>query len=549
MDRVQDLTRRRSRPGNESLGGMGALASGAFRRPLVMAACLALLAGMASSPRAVAAKPNVVVIMTDDQTVEELRVMSQTKALIGDAGATFDNSFSSFPLCCPSRSTFLTGQYAHNHHVLENEAPTGGYYGLRSKNTLPVWLRTAGYHTIHVGKYLNAYGTRDPSEVPPGWDEWHGLTDPGTYQMWGYQMNDNGELSTYGSYDDEDPALYQTDVLRQKAVEQIDAAAGGSKPFFMTLWFLAPHREVAALSDQSGPRPAPRHATAFATEPLPMPPSFNEANMSDKPLFMRLKPKLDAAAIAEITQHYRYELASLLAVDEAVKAVVDELSAKGVLGDTYVIFTSDNGYFHGEHRTPDEKILGYENSARVPLMIRGPGIAAGSHVGELVANVDLAPTIAAWTGATPGLTMDGRSLGPFLAAPATRTRRPILLEAFMPVGSTLGFFTEQLPASGVVARPEGTSATAAPGAPIAAPLGKAVLPYEAVRTDRYVYFEYITGEHELYDLQVDPWQISSKHLDPAYLRTQIALALALTKLRLCRGDACRSELPVVPDPA
>ena len=515
-----------------------------FRSAALGLALLGAFGAVRSVPAT--AKPNIVVIMTDDQTVEELRVMTQTKALIGDAGATFDNSFASFPLCCPSRSTFLTGQYAHNHHVLENEAPTGGYYQLKSKNTLPVWLRAAGYKTIHVGKYLNSYGTKDPREIPPGWDEWHGLTDPGTYQMWGYQMNDNGELSTYGSYDDEDPATYQTDVLRQKAVEQIDDAAGGSKPFFMTLWFLAPHREVAALADQSGPRPAPRHAGAFATEPLPMPPSFNEANMSDKPLFMRLKPKLDAASIAEITQHYRYELASLLAVDETVKAVVDALSAEGLLGNTYVIFTSDNGYFHGEHRTPDEKILGYENSARVPLLIRGPGIAAGSHVSELVANVDLAPTIAAWSGATPGLTMDGRSLAAFLADPSKRTRRPILLEAFMPVGSTLGFFTEQLPASGVVARPEGTSAAAVP---IAAPLGKAVLPYEAVRTDRYVYFEYITGEHELYDLQVDPWQIASKHLDPAYLRTQIALALALTKLRLCRGDACRAEIPVVPDPA
>ena len=517
---------------------------GGFRPVALGLAVLGMFGAVRSVPAV--AKPNVVVIMTDDQTVEELRVMSATKALIADAGATFDNSFSSFPLCCPSRSTFLTGQYAHNHGVLENEDPTGGYYKLKSKNTLPVWLRNAGYRTIHVGKYLNDYGTKDPHEVPPGWDEWHGLTDPGTYQMWGYQMNDNGALTTYGSYDVEDPAKYQTDVLREKAVQQIDAAAGGAKPFFMTLWFLAPHREVAELADQSGPRPAPRHADAFLGETFPRNPAFNEQQMGDKPLFMKLKPKLTDADIAVIDDHYRHELASLLAVDEAVSAVVNALSAKGVLGNTYVIFTSDNGYFHGEHRTPDEKILGYENSARVPLIIRGPGITPGSHVRELVANVDLAPTITSWTGATPGLTMDGRTLAPFLAAPSQRTRRPILLEAFMPVGSTLGFFTEQLPASGVVARPEGTSAAAAP---ITAPLGKAVLPYEAVRTDRYVYFEYITGEHELYDLQVDPWQISSKHLDPAYLRTQIALGLALTKLRLCRGSGCRAETAPIPDPA
>ena len=517
-----------------------------FRPLVLLIVALCAFGAVYSTPAVAPAKPNVVVIMTDDQTVEELRVMTAAKSLIGDAGVTFANSFSSFPLCCPSRSTFLTGLYAHNHGVLENEAPTGGYYRLKSKNTLPVWLRAAGYRTVHVGKYLNSYGTKDPTEVPPGWSDWHSTVDPTTYQMWGYEMNDNGTLHTYGTIDVEDPALYQTDVFRRKAVDAIHASVDAGSPFFMTLWFLAPHREVGSLSDQSGPRPAPRHAGAFATEPLPRPPSFNEANMGDKPLFMRLKPSFDDAAIAEIQDHYRHELASLLAVDEAVADVIGTLQSEGILDNTYVIFTSDNGYFHGEHRTPDEKILGYEPSARVPLMIRGPGITPGSHVSELVANVDLAPTITALTGATPGLKMDGRSLMPYIQSPSLRTRRPILLEAFMPVGSTLQFFTEQLPASGVVPRPEGTSAAA----PLpTAPLGKAVLPYEAIHTDRYVYFEYVTGEHELYDLQVDPWQISSKHLDPKYARTQLALAVALTKLRLCRGDLCRAETGPIPDPA
>jgi arylsulfatase A-like enzyme len=515
------------------------------RPAAVLVALVFGLGPVANAPAKTKAKPNVVVIMTDDQTVEQLRVMPLTRSLIGRAGATFVNSFSSFPLCCPSRATFLTGQYAHNHGVLENEDPTGGYYQLNSEKTLPVWLRAAGYRTIHVGKYLNDYGTEDPTEVPPGWDEWHGITDPSTYQMWGYQTNDNGRLTTYGKYEVQDPALYQTDVLRAKAVSQIRRAVAAGKPFFMTLWFLAPHREVASLSNQQAPRPAPRHAGAFAREPLPRPPSFNEADMSDKPLFMQVKPVLDDAAIAVIENQYRRELETLLAVDEAVAAVVKTLKTKGVLSNTYVVFTSDNGYFHGEHRTPDEKILGYENSARVPLLIRGPGIRPRSRVSELVANVDLAPTILQLSGATPGLTMDGRSLLPFLKNPSLRTRRPVLLEAFMPVGSTLGFFTEQIPAAGVMMRPEGTTA----GPLDAIPLGKAILPYEAVRTERYVYLEYITGEHELYDLAVDPWQIESKHLDPAYAQTQIALLMALTKLRLCGGDACRAEIGAIPDPA
>jgi N-acetylglucosamine-6-sulfatase len=507
------------------------------------AAALAAVLALGAAPTAPAAhrRPNLVVIMTDDQTIEQMKVMHAVRSLIGDAGATFRNSLSSFPLCCPSRATFLTGRYAHNHRVLENEQPTGGYYRLNSKNTLPVWLQAAGYRTIHVGKYLNDYGTKDPREIPPGWNEWYGIVDPTTYRMWGYRMNENGRLRTYGDIDVEDPALYQTDVLRDKAVDAIGRVAASAKPFFLTFWTLAPHREVSTLAEQTGPRPAPRHRGAFAGEPLPRPPSFNEADMSDKALFMRLKPKLDAAAIAAIEAQYRNELESLLAVDEAVAAIDNALLVAGVRDNTYVIYTSDNGYFHGEHRTPDEKILGYEPSSRVPLLMRGPGITGGTVVDELVANVDLAPTITSLTGARPGLAPDGRSLMPFVRDTDRRTRRPILLEAFFPIGSSLQFFSEQLPIGAAGAR-----AAAAPGPSI--PLGKAILPYQAIRTDRYVYIEYATGEHELYDLERDPWQIASKHLNPRYARTQLALALWLQLLRLCGGDLCRAETPAIPNP-
>ena len=508
----------------------------------VAAAALVVLSGL-SGPRAAGpAQPNIVVIMTDDQTVEQLRVMTETRQLIGAAGASFAHSYVSFPLCCPSRATFLTGRYAHNHGVLENEPPTGGYYKLDSNETLPVWLQAAGYRTVHVGKYLNDYGTKNPLEVPPGWSEWHGLIDPTTYGMWGYKINHNGqEVQTYGQLDVEDPALYQTDVLRDLAVEQIHASAGS--PFFMTFWTLAPHTEVTTLANRTGPRPAPRHKGYFAQEPLPMPDSFNEANMIDKPLFMKLKPKLDAAAIADIEQRYRNELESLLAVDEAVAAIVGALEEEGVLDDTYVVFTADNGFFHGEHRTPIEKLLAYEPSTTVPLLIRGPGIPAGTVVDEMVANIDLAPTISGLTGASATRPMDGRSLMPFIANPALRTRRPIVLENTLPLGgSTLDFFTEQLPI------PLGFATSEAAGPLPQLPLGQAVMPYQAIHTDRYVLIEYLTGEHELYDLAVDPFQLRSKHLDPRYLRTFVALLLQLQRYRLCVADKCRAEAPPIPGP-
>jgi arylsulfatase A-like enzyme len=267
--------------------------------------------------------------------------------------------------------------------------------------------------------------------------------------------------------------------------------------------------------------------------------------MSDKALFMQLKPSLDEATVADIQQRYRAELATLLAVDDAVSAIVAALRRAGVLKKTYIVFTSDNGFFHGEHRTPVEKILGYEPSARVPLLIRGPGIRPRTVVNELVANVDLAPTILELTGARPGLMMDGRSLLPYIRDPKLRTRRPILLEAQFPIGSALQFFQEQIPTQGVTIAAEGR-AHQAPGPNL--PLGQNVLPYEAVHSDRYVYIEYATGEHELYDLAVDPWQLSSKHLDPSYARTQAALLMVLESLRSCTGNACRAQIDPIPDP-
>ncbi len=495
--------------------------------------------GPTTQARPARSRPNVVVIMTDDQTVEQMRWLPYTRALIGSPGASFRTSLSSFPLCCPSRATFLTGQYAHNHGVLENDPPTGGYERLDAENTLPVWLRAAGYRTVHVGKFLNEYGVADPTEVPPGWDEWYGAIDPSTYRMWGYTLNENGRTKTYGDPGVENPALYQTDVYARKAVAAIHRVAHSDRPFFLNLWFLAPHREVDTLAIQTGPRPAPRHKGKYARVRMPRPPSFNEDDMTDKPLFMQLKPSLTPEDVEVIEDRYRNEIESLQSVDEAVRSVMRALAAEGVLRNTYVVFTSDNGYFHGEHRTPDEKILGYENSARVPLLIRGPGIRPGTMVQERVVNADLAPTIAELTGAEPTVTMDGRSFLPFLRRPRERTLRPILLEAFFPIGSAVTFFRQQLEGGGGGGGGGG-------GNPI--PLGKTVIGYQGVRTERYAYLEYMTGERELYDLERDPFQLNSVHLDPAYAQTLAALTVVLEGLRLCSGEACRAETAPIPDP-
>ena len=433
-------------------------------------------------------------IMTDDQAVESLRVMPNVKALLADQGVTFDNSFVSYALCCPSRATYLTGQYAHNHGVWGNAAPNGGYYKLDSTNTLPVWLQRAGYQTIHIGKYLNGYGTRNATEVPPGWGLWYGSVDPTTYRFYNYTLNENGRTVNYGT----GVGNYQTDVYARKAVDAIARQAADPRPFFLSVAFLAPHsggpRDPDDPPNLGTPAPAPRHRNFFRTQPLPIPPSFNEADVSDKPAGVRNRPLLTAGRINGIREMYQQRLESLLAVDEAVAQIVNQLAATGKLDQTYIIFTSDNGFFHGEHRIPQGKVLLYEPSIRVPLIIRGPNIPAGKHRSQFVENIDLAPTIVAATGAEASRIMDGRSLLKFAQNPILHSGRDLLLET--PT-------------------------------------------YAAIRTPNWLYAEHVTGEKELYNLARDRDQMNSLHNDFGLTSVRTNLASRLARLRGCSGAACR----------
>ena len=345
-----------------------------------------------------------------------------------------------------------------------------------------------------IGKYLNGYANQPPA--PPGWSEWRAAA-PYEQRVYNYSLNENGTLVDYGQR----PADFKQDVLTRKAVGFVDRRAPRVKPFFLWLTYTAPH--VGGPSNPNPPfdclyaaRPAPRHAHAFDTEPLPRPPNFNEADVSDKPAKIRQLPRLTSDQIADIQRKYRCELESLLSVDEGVKAVLDELKAKGELANTLVIFTSDNGYFHGEHRIPQFKLRVYEESIRVPLEIRGPGIPQGVAVGDPVINADLAPTIVDAANATPGLVMDGLSLIPVAQNPGSEQGRQLLVEE--------------------------------PG-------------FEAIRTKRYLYAEYNTGEQELYDLNNDPFELRSRHDAPTYAAVKAQLATRLHELQGCAGASCRDR--------
>ncbi|MGH2951372.1 MAG: sulfatase-like hydrolase/transferase, partial [Solirubrobacterales bacterium] len=222
------------------VGALGACA-------IVLAASIALAgAGEAGGKRGAKGQPNFVVVMTDDQTLASIGVMPRTRALIGDAGATFANSFASFPLCCPSRATFLTGRYAHNHKVLNNIPPQGGFEKLRSSETLPVWLGRAGYYTGLIGKYLNGYEDSSVG-VPPGYSEWHGQKTQNAY--YGYELQEGKQRVLYGDPnenpdDPDDPASYASDVYTDKAVEFIGRRAPVGKPFFLWVSYNAPHSGI-----------------------------------------------------------------------------------------------------------------------------------------------------------------------------------------------------------------------------------------------------------------------------------------------------------------
>jgi N-acetylglucosamine-6-sulfatase len=466
-------------------------------------------------------RPNVIVLMTDDQTVGDMTPLRQTRRLIGDAGVTFTRSFVSYPVCCPSRATFLTGQYAHNNDVhCLYEWCGGGYGRLNQRRYLPVWLRRAGYVTAHIGKFLNGYGRERAPDIPRGWTEWYGLVDHSTYRMWGYTIFENGVPRTYGDVMRQVPRLYQTDVLGRIAVDFIRRRAQEEAPFFLSLAFLAPHHESGYTQRLTGQlvRAAPRHRKRYAGAALRRSPSYNEQDISDKPWFIgRWNRPITASRDAAIVTRMRERWESLLAVDEAVAKIVGELRRAGELENTYVIFTSDNGFMQGEHRVPLGKMLPYDPSTQVPLLIRGPRLPANRETKALVGNIDLAPTILRATGATAPLRLDGRSFLPFARDVNLRSLRPLLHET---VGNG---------ARGRSNTREGGARKQQPRVPA----------WRAVRTTRWLFVDYKGGERELYDLKRDPAQLRNLAGDPR-LRVRLrTLRRILSDLTRCQGNACR----------
>lgn len=446
-------------------------------------------------------RPNIVLIVTDDMRADDLAAMPNTRALLGNRGATFTAAFNASPSCCPSRASIFRGQYVHNHLTWTNAAPYGGWERYRrdgnAADDLPTWLRARGYRTALFGKYLNEYGfDRGAEEQPAGWTDWSAYEASQKYYDYDLNLGRVG-LVHYGK----DPTDYATDVLGRSAATFITKEAGRGLPFFAYVAPCAPH----------GPAlPAPRHIADPVSHQAPRSAAYDEEDVSDKPPLVSDLPRLSSNRRAEIRDLHARRVRTLYAVDEAVVRIYTAVQKARLLGSTYFVFTSDNGYHLGEHRRWMGKGTAYEESIRAPLLIAGPGIPPGTVVPRVASLADLAPTIADWAGANPSYDPDGRSLTPLLRGGNDVPWRSTVLVEF------------GLRGTGLVG-------------------GLAYPTFRMVRTEEWAYVEYEDGFRELYDMDADPAQLKNL-LAPGREPSPEAAVLEarLAALEACAGGSCRT---------
>jgi N-acetylglucosamine-6-sulfatase len=443
----------------------------------------------------VTAQPNIVFILTDDMRKDDLMYMPKTHSLLREQGMGFRNAFVSNALCCPSRATIMRGQYSHNTGVWCNsptDSPSTTLCGWQAyqdnsneADNVATRLQDAGYRTGLFGKYLNGYNTM---EIPPGWDRWFAHVNDIDY--YDYQINDDGTIKHYESTS----ADYETDVIANHAKSFIGTSAKAGVPFFAYVAPYAPHFPAT---------PAPRDLHTYDGFKARRLPSFNEKDVTDNLSWIRQLPRLSDAKKAKIDNQHERRAESLQAVDDLVAGVVGTLKDKGVLSSTYIFFTSDNGWHEGEHRIQQGKWRPYEEDIHMPLVVRGPGVAAGSTTYKLVLNTDYLPTFTDLAGEQIPHYVDGRSLRPVLDGSVTSWRSAILLEA-------------------------------------AANHSQAYRGIRTVSTNTITkrkYVEYAGGARELYNLETDGYELTNSY-DAAAPPT--SLAMRLQALKVCAAYTCRT---------
>jgi arylsulfatase A-like enzyme len=404
---------------------------------------------------------NILFIVSDDQRFDTMEFMPRTKELIFAQGVEFSRAYITTPSCCPSRASILTGLYAHNHRVLENQDPL-------ERRTFVEDLHATGYYTGIVGKYLNSWD----GSLRPEFDFWVSF-EGGASPYFDPELNVQGEWKSHSGY--------MTHILEGYALEFLDQAVSRSEPFFLLFTPNAPHEPA---------EPAPGDEDLFMDLPLHRPPSFNEENVRDKPLWVQEYESLTDERIQAIDELRLRQLQTLNALDETVERILLRLEEAGELDDTFVVYISDNGFFWGEHRRQRGKGYAWEESIRVPFAIRYPALAReGAEIDRLVANIDLAPTVYQLAGLPVPAGIDGASLIPLLTEnPAWRDR--LVIENWNRFG-----------------------------------------PYAAVRTERFLYVEWESDRPELYDSERDPYQLKNQVENPDYSQVVADLHEYLQQMR------------------
>ncbi|MGA8258412.1 MAG: sulfatase [Nocardioides sp.] len=473
---------------------------------------------IASSPEATTAsaavkvpgrRPNIVLITADDLSFEEMRFLPKTRALLGDRGVTFTGFTAPHPLCCPSRAQLLTGQYAQNNGVRLNTARLGGYKRFHPRTALPVWLKKAGYRTGMVGKYLNEYPREAKTKREVGWNHWD-PTLKRIYQYYGYTQHNNGNPIR--------PLSYHTDYVAEQTSQLIENFGARSKPYFVWSSFVAPHGSCSVAEEaakcSAPPVPALRHRLSYLglQPPSAETPAYNEDDVSDKPAAIRGLDKVDDDDIQELQMRRAQSLAAL---DDGVAEIVESIRSSDGFGRTLLVFTSDNGYLLGQHRYVG-KVLAYEESVRVPLLMRGLGLPAGVTDKQTGAMIDLAPTFAALARAIPQVTIDGQPI--------------VLREGRVARSSDSRTLLVQAGVQDLRKYPDGWK-------------------YRGVRTSRYTYVRWAQQNFvELYDRIRDPGQLANVARDPRYRAVRRELERRLLVLGECAGAECRQDFGRAPRP-
>jgi arylsulfatase A-like enzyme len=416
-------------------------------------------------------RPNFVFVLTDDLASNLIAHMPHVRQL-QQQGRTMSNNYVVDSLCCPSRSAIFTGQYPHDNGVFTNAGTDGGVEGFNNNGdqlrTFAVRMQNAGYRTALMGKYLNGYLPTDP--VPPGWSDW-AVSGAGGYREFGYQLNEIGRVTRYGNA----PKDYMVDVLSHKGAGFIASSAKAGKPFLLEMSTFAPHAPYV---------PAPRYVGTRASVPYPRTAAYDRLP-KNPPSWLKGHDPLRPDEKALVARDWQLRLESVRAVDDMIGALQRQLKASGVERNTYVIFSSDNGLHMGEYRLAPGKETAYDTDVHVPLVVKGPGVPAGSTSSAMVSNIDLAPTFETLSRAGVDPLVDGVDLSAvWKGDPPADWQPSVLIEHHHRQGVTLG--------------PDRQNARSAdpPG-------------YEAVRTAAALYVRYDSGEEEYYDLVADPDELDN----------------------------------------